>query len=229
MNTAEDLIGQLAARLDPVRPISPWRRGAALVLGSVAIVAAATLVVALGGDRHHRLLMPDEVVQWAGSVATGVLSLLAAAMLAQPDRSRGWVLMPLPAVAVWLAALGFGWVGDILRLGPPAMTIETSWGCVKFIVLLGLPLTMLSLFALRHAWPVRAVPVAVMVGLGAAGLCSAGLSLFHHLDAALMVLVWHGLATLLLVVLSVAVGQHLSARLRIVRGGRRAAEGARPC
>ena len=84
---------------------------------------------------------------------------------------------------------------------------------MRFIVLLGLPLTALALLGLRHAWPMRAASVTAIAGLGAAALCSAGLSLFHHLDAALMVLVWHGMATLLLVLLSSLLGFGLRRQL----------------
>ena len=53
----------------------------------------------------------------------------------------------------------------------------------------------------RHAELVRPVSVSAMVGLSAAALACIGLTLLHHLDATVMVLVWHGgsvmLATLL--------------------------------
>ncbi len=46
---------------------------------------------------------------------------------------------------------------------------------------------------------IRPVPVAALGGLAGAALSAAGLSLFHHLDAALMVLIWHGGSTSLVV------------------------------
>ena len=51
------------------------------------------------------------------------------------------------------------------------------------------------------------MPVALLGGLAAATLCSAGLSLFHHLDAALMILLWHGGAVMLVIGLAGATGQ----------------------
>jgi hypothetical protein len=44
----------------------------------------------------------------------------------------------------------------------------------------------------RHAAPLRPGPVAALGGLAAAAIGSVGLSLVHHLDAAAMVLIWHG-------------------------------------
>lgn len=62
------------------------------------------------------------------------------------------------------------------------------------------------LWALRHAAWIRPMPVAFQGGLAAA-LCSAGLSLLHHLDAALLVLLWRGGAVLLVIGLGGAIGR----------------------
>lgn len=205
----EDLIADLAAGLAPVRRLRPpvWR--AAAWLGFAASVLA--LAVALhGGFRHDlaaRLALPYEVVQLAASVATGVLAAVAAFHLALPDRSPRWALLPLPALALWVGSLGWGCLADLARVGPEALVLGTSWGCLRFIAGLGLPLTATMLWALRHAGPVRPVPVALLGGLAAAALCSFGLSLFHHLDAAAMVLAWHGGAMALVVLLGWAVGR----------------------
>jgi hypothetical protein len=199
----------LAAGLAPVRRLRPpvWR--AAAWLGFAASVLA--LAVALhGGFRHDlaaRLALPYEVVQLAASVATGVLAAVAAFHLALPDRSPRWALLPLPALALWVASLGWGCLADLARVGPEALVLGTSWGCLRFIAGLGLPLTATMLWVLRHAGPVRPVPVALLGGLAAAALCSFGLSLFHHLDAAAMVLAWHGGAMALVVLLGWAVGR----------------------
>lgn len=210
MTTAESLIERLSDDLKPVRPISPWRRGAALILGAATVVAAATLIAGFRPDLQHHLTAPSEVVQWSASVATGATALLTAALLAQPDRSRRWVWLPVPAGLLWISSLGLGCAGDLLQLGPSAPGFEMSWGCLKFILLLGLPLSLLCLWALRHAWPLRAVPVAVMAGLGTAGFCSAGLSLFHHLNAALAILISHGLATVLVMLIAGSIGRSVS-------------------
>jgi len=146
------------------------------------------------------------------SVATGILAAVAAAMLARPDRSWRWALLPVPALAAWVASLGLGCFADLARMGPAALAMGTSWGCLRFIMMLGLPLTAALLVLLRHAGPVRPVPVLLLGSLASAALCSAGLSLLHHLDAALMVLLWHGGAALLLVVLGWLLGRPLLAR-----------------
>jgi hypothetical protein len=209
----EDLIGQLAEGLRPVPRMAPPARQAALWLGLAALAIA--LAVALHGFRHDildRLRLPHEVAQWLASVAVGGLSALAAAILARPDRSPRWALLPLPAAALWLGSLGWGCMADLGRMGPQALALGTSWGCLRFILLLGVPLTAAMLALLRHAGPVRPVPVLLLGSLAAAALCSAGLSLFHHLDAALMVLVWHGGTALLLLGLGRLLGWPLLLR-----------------
>jgi hypothetical protein len=209
----EELIGDLAIELRPVRRLPSPGVQAALWLG-LAVVAIA-LAVALHGLRHDlaaRMLLPHEVAQWLASVATGVAAALAAAMLARPDRTWRWALLPLPPLLAWGLSLGWGCLADLARMGPAALTLGTSWGCLRFIILLGAPLTALQLWLLRHAGPVRPVPVLLLGGLASAALCSAGLSLFHHLDAAVMVLLWHGGAMAVLVLLGWLLGRPLLLR-----------------
>ena len=209
----EELIGDLAIELRPVRRLPSPGVQAALWLG-LAVVAIA-LAVALHGLRHDlaaRMLLPHEVAQWLASVATGVAAALAAAMLARPDRNWRWALLPLPPLLAWGLSLGWGCLADLARMGPAALTLGTSWGCLRFIILLGAPLTALQLWLLRHAGPVRPVPVLLLGGLASAALCSAGLSLFHHLDAAVMVLLWHGGAMAVLVLLGWLLGRPLLLR-----------------
>ncbi len=196
----EDLIGRLSTTLVPVRRLPLPSRQALLWLAAAALAIA--VVVAQQGLRHDiadRVRLAFDVAQWLASVGVGITAALAAAMLARPDRSAAWALLPLPALAAWIGSLGWGCLADAARLGPEAFAMGTSWPCLRFIILLGLPLTAALLVLLRHAGPVRPTPVLLLGGLASAALCSAGLSLFHHLDAAAMVLAWHGGATLLLV------------------------------
>ncbi|WP_376091510.1 NrsF family protein [Roseomonas sp. CCTCC AB2023176] len=198
--SAEDLIGHLSRDLSPVRPISPWRRGGLLAVLALAVLAAVAGSAGLRADVLARLGLAYEVVQLGASTVTGALGLLSAAMLAQPDRTMAWALLPLPPAILWVSVLGLGCLQDMARMGDAALALQTSWGCFRFILGFGLPMTAVAMLLLRHAWPIRPVPVAVLAALGIAGFCSTALSLIHHLDTGLMVLVWHGAsaATLLL-------------------------------
>jgi hypothetical protein len=206
----EELIGRLAGDLTPVRPMAPPGRQAAGWLAAAA--AAIGITVALEGFRQdlaHRIALPHEVALWLASVAVGVTSAFAAAMLARPDRPWRWALLPVVPLVAWLGSLGWGCAADLARLGLRALEPGASWGCLGYIVLLGTPLTAALLVLLRHAGPVRPTPVLALSGLAAAALCSAGLSLFHHLDATLEVLIWHGGAIALVVLLGRLLGRPL--------------------
>lgn len=204
----EDLISSLAAELRPVRPLRPPALRALAWLGlAILALAACVAVYGLRADLGERMTRPHEVLQLALAVLTGVLAAVAAFQLALPDRSPRWGLLPLPAAAGWLATMGWGCLADLARIGPQALSLGVSWGCFRFIVLMGVPLALSLVWMLRHAGPIRPVPVAALGGLAGAALCAAGLSLFHHLDAAAMVLAWHGGTTLLVVLVFALLGR----------------------
>lgn len=204
----EDLIGELTAGLRPVRRMPRPSLQAGIWLGlAAAAIGGAVASHGLRHDMAERMLLPQDVAQWIASVVAGGTAALAAAMLARPDRSPRWALLPLPALALWFASLGWGCLADLDRLGPMGEQIGTSWGCLKFILAMGIPLAGVQFWLLRHAGPVRPGPVLVLGGLASAALCSAGLSLFHHLDASVMILLWHGGAMALLTLLGWLLGR----------------------
>jgi hypothetical protein len=86
------------------------------------------------------------------------------------------------------------------------LVLGTSFGCMRFIIGFGVPLTAAMLWMTRHAAWIRPGPVAAMGGLAAAAIASVGLSLVHHLDAAAMILIWHGCSVALVCVLAWAWG-----------------------
>jgi hypothetical protein len=204
----EEVLAGLVADLRPVRRLAaPGRRAAGWLAAAAAVIGVAVAWSGLRHDIGARLALPYEVGQLLASIITGVLATVAAFVVALPDRSPRWALLPLPVLAVWVSMLGWGCFADLARLGPEALALGTSWGCLRFIAGLGIPMLGSLLWVLRHAAPIRPVPVALLGGLAAATLCSAGLSLFHHLDAALMILLWHGGAVMLVIGLAGATGQ----------------------
>ncbi|MDO9707643.1 NrsF family protein [Paracraurococcus lichenis] len=210
---SEALIDRLAGELRPVRRMPPPGLQAMLWLALAVLVNA--VAVAASGLRHdiaERMALAQDVSQFLASIATGVAAALAAAMLARPDRSPAWALLPLGPLLLWLGGLGWGCFADLARMGPGAWAMGTSWACLRYILLIGTPLAAAMLLLLRHAGPVRPLPVLLLGGLASAALCSAGLSLIHHLDAMLMVLVWHGGAVAVVVVLGWALGGRLLMR-----------------
>lgn len=215
---SDALIDRLRGDLRPVRPMpSPGRQAALWLLAALAANAAMLALDGVRPDLAARLAMPAEVAQWVSSVATGIAAALAAAMLARPGRPGGWALLPVPPLLAWLGALGWGSFADLGRLGAEAWRMSPNWGCVVFVGGSGLPLAVGLLLLLRHAGPVRPVPVLLLGGVAAAALASAACSLAHGIDAMLMLLVWHGAAAVLVAVLAWTCGRPLL--LRAPRAG----------
>jgi len=210
---SEELIGRLAADLRPVRPArNPMAATALWLAVAAAVIVVAVLVSGLRADLAARLAAGFDLPQILAATATGILAAFAAFQLALPERNRRWALLPVPAAIAWLATMGWGCLEDLARLGPEALRVGVSLPCLAFIVGLGVPLTVAMLWLARHAAWLRAGPVAALGGLSAAALASAGLSLIHYLDAALMVLVWHGLSVLVVAGLASMLGPRMMRR-----------------
>lgn len=199
----DDLITQLAAGLRPVRRVwHPLVSTAIWVCAAAAVIGAAVAAFGLRPDIAARFAGGFDAPAMLASAATGVLAALAAFELALPDRDRRWALLPIPAALAWLSTMGWGCLQDLARLGPEGLRLTTSFPCLAFIAGLGLPLTLVMLWLARHAAWFRPGPVAALGGLSAAAFASAGLTLIHYLDAAAMVLVWHGVSVALVVALA---------------------------
>jgi hypothetical protein len=133
MITTPDLIEALAANATPIRRLRPPIVRATLWL-SVAAVILVLLAVSHGSrpDLAQRLLQPTFVASILASLATGILAAVASFLVSLPDRSRGWLLLPLPALLVWISTIGYGcltdWVGvdaGSLHMGEAARCFAT--------------------------------------------------------------------------------------------------------
>jgi hypothetical protein len=72
----------------------------------------------LPADLAERLHQPAFVVGQLAALATGVLAAVAAFMISLPDRSRRWLLLPAPALAIWVSTIGYGCLTDWVSIGP---------------------------------------------------------------------------------------------------------------
>ena len=73
------------------------------------------------------------------------------------------------------------------------------------------PLGLLMQVMVRHAGVVRPAPTAMLVALSAAALSAAGVGLYHGGETALMVLLWHLGAVVVLSLLCLLFGRPLFA------------------
>jgi len=213
MNTTDLLIDQLAGHARPVRPLgSPLLRMAAWLLFSAAIVAVILSVYGLRDGIETVFAMGPGLLEWLGSLLTAVLAAYATFQVSVPGRSRAWALLPVPALLVWLAAMGWGCLHDAARLGPKALAFEMAAGeCAIAIVLTSIPLAAVLLLMVRHAGVVRPHASALLAALSAASLSAASVTLYHEGETALMVLLWHAGAVAVLTLVCMGMGRPLFA------------------
>jgi hypothetical protein len=121
------MIELLADGLTPVRRLrGPMTRAARWLL--LASMVTVLLVVAHGvrPDFWQCLLDQSFVVCTAASIATGISATVAAFLLGLPDRSRAWALLPLPALAVWLSAIGYQCLTNWVALEPDGLLFDAG-------------------------------------------------------------------------------------------------------
>jgi hypothetical protein len=210
--TTPDLIEALAANLTPVRRLRrPCTRAACWLAFAVLILGLLAVSQGIRPDLARRLHDPAFVASLAGTLATGILAALAAFLLSLPDRSRLWLLLPAPALVLWLSSLGYQCLTDWISFGPDGMHPGGAARCFATLVFASLPLSLAMLVMLRHAAPLQPVGVILAGSLAVAALTAAALSLFHELNASVMILLWNLGTASLLVGLARAFGRRMFA------------------
>ena len=210
----EAVVDALIDRLvDDLRPTgrlrSPWARAAAwlaVVMGVACVLACFSDL----SDLAHRLRsVPDMWLAVVGSSLTTGLGAVATFQLSLPDRSARWGLLPLPGLALWVAATGMGclrpWVIPDLH---PA-SFEEAHSCFMFIVGTSLPLSILTLLLGRRACPLRPNLAAATGGRAAAAAAATLLNFFHPFDVGTIDFAVHAVAVALVIGLNRAVGGRL--------------------
>jgi hypothetical protein len=157
----------------------------------------------------ERLRDPAFALGMAASLLTGALAAFAAFQLSLPDRSRRWLLLPLPALAVWLSNIGYQCLTQWIAVGPDGMGLGETARCFATLVLTSLPLSLTLLVMLRHAAPLRPTAATLTGSLAVAAITASALSLFHVLDATVMILMWNLGTALVFVALGAAFGRSM--------------------
>lgn len=200
MIATSDLIDRLAASAPPVRRLRPpLTRAACWLLSAAIILSLLAFGHGLRADLSQRLQQGGFVAGVTASALTGVLAAVAAFFLSLPDRSRLWLLLPGPALVAWLSMLGYQCLTDWVSLDLGGIRLGETARCFATLVLTSLPLSLLMIAMLRYAALLRPTAAAIAGGLAVAAFTATGLSLFHALDAAAMILAWNlGTAALML-------------------------------
>jgi hypothetical protein len=182
-----------------------WLLFAALVLGLIGIVHG------LRPDIFECVRQPRFILGTLSVLATGILAAVASFRISLPDASRRWLMLPLPALAVWLSTIGYGCLTDWVSVGPDGVRAGEAVRCFATLLLTSVPLSVAMLIMLRYAALLRATEVSVTGGLAVAALTSFALSLFHDLDATAMILVWNLGSAAFIAALAAACGKSVFA------------------
>jgi hypothetical protein len=204
VTSTQHLIDDLVKTAGPVRRLRPpllraamWLAFAAFVLGLIAIAHG------LRSDIAVRLHEPVFVLGMTGALVTGVLAAVASFRLSLPDASRRWLLLPAPALGLWLSTIGYGCLTDWVSIGPDGIHMGEAVRCFATLLLTSIPLSAAMMVMLRYAALLRPTIVSATGGLAVAAITAFALSLFHDLDATVMILVWNvGVAAVIAVVSS---------------------------
>jgi hypothetical protein len=208
--TTPDLINALAADATPVRRLRPpLARAAAWLAFAVALIVLLAVAHGLRPDLAERLRQPVFVVGIVAAIATGISAAVAAFVLSLPDRPRLWLLLPAPSLIVWVSTIGYGCLTDWLSVGPEGLRFGETIRCFATLVLTSVPLSLAMLMMVRHAALLRPTAVIMTGSLSVATITATALSLFHELDATVMILIWNLGTSVLIVALACAFGPRM--------------------
>ena len=210
MTRTPDLIDALVETAAPVRRLRPpiiraglWLAFAAIVLGLIAIAHG------LRPDFSDRVRQPLFVLGMLGALATGISAAVASFRLSLPDSYRLWIVLPLPALALWVATIGYGCLTDWVSMDPDGLHMGEAIRCFATLLMTSVPLSIAMLVMLRYAALLRPLEVSVMSGLAVAAVTAFALSLFHELDATVMILIWNLGSAVLIAALGSLFGQSM--------------------
>jgi hypothetical protein len=210
VTATQEIIDSLVESATPVRRLRPPLVRAIVWLAFAGLVLA---LIAVGhGVRTDLMARFDEPKFAAGSgaaLATGILATLATFMISLPDRSRWWLLLPLPVLATWITTIGYGCFADWVSAAPDGIRFGDEVRCFALLILTSVPLAIALAAMLRYAALLRAGAVAMMGGLAVAAITATALSLFHNHDATVLILVWNLGTTALIMGLGALFGRSM--------------------
>lgn len=192
MVTTEQLVESLVASAEPMRRVRPP------LLRCVLWLAFAAFIVVMLGISHgvrpdllQRFQDPLFALRVAGALATGILAAISAFLISVPDRSRAWLLLPVPGAVVWLSTIGYGCLTSWVRLAPDGIHLGQAASCFATLTLASMPLLLAMYLMMRAVGPLRPTSVTLCGALAVAAITATALSLFHNLDATILIILWN--------------------------------------
>jgi hypothetical protein len=204
------LIDRLAARAAPVRRLRPPLQRAFAWLGlALAVILLIGLLRGFRDDIAVELSQPVFLAGIGAALLTAVLGAIAAFQLSLPDRSRLWLLLPIPAAAAWLATVTIGCLANWVIVQHGSFMWPAAMSCLVTLTLVSLPLSAVMFWMLRHAARLRPSAALFAGALAVAALTAVTLSLIHQHDASLIILGWNFGAAGLVLAADLAIGRRL--------------------
>lgn len=204
------LIERLASEAQVVRPLrSPLMRACGWLLLAAMILALLGIEHGVRPDLAEQLRKPFFFLGSVASLLTGVLAAVGCLLGSLPDRSRRWLLLPVPPLLVWASTIGYGCLTDWVSLDADGVRIGEALRCFATLLVVSVPLSLAMFALLRHAARLRPALVTTTAGLAVAAMTSTALSLLHQLDATVMILFWNLGTAALLVALEGAAGRRV--------------------
>lgn len=204
----DDLIDALAADGGPVA--APPRRLAGVA--AAGALAALVLVLTWLHTRHDLMPAMRGGMFWMKAAYTGVLGMagyLAIERLARPAGSgrRGWLLGA--AVLALFAAAGLiqAMISPDIQAALHMLRGHSWHSCSRNILVLGLPMLALGLWAVRGMAPTRPVAAGFATGLFAGGVAATVYGLHCAENTFTFVALWYSLGVLLLAALGAVSGR----------------------
>jgi negative regulator of sigma F NrsF-like protein len=113
----------------------------------------------------EQLRQPTFAVGLGAAAVTGLLSAIAAFAISIPDRSRWWLLLPAPALVVWVGTLRYGCFASWVSIGPAGVQMGEALSCFSSLALTSAPLGIALMVMLRYAARLRDGAVTMMGAL----------------------------------------------------------------
>ena len=197
--------------MDSVRPALPWPPAVHAILWLDGVLVVAALLALAGMPPALAQLTSEDASTWTwlafvGAGLTAASAALCAFGLGTPGRSPAWMLLPVPALLLWIVGSGMGCVAGEEQWGE---TAAEAGRCLGFLLMISTPLMILILFMLWRAAARVPGRMLAMGALASAGAAATLLALVHPHDMSILDLGAHAVA--LAVVLAVSA---VAARLR---------------
>lgn len=167
----DDLIARLSADLKPVRPMAMQRLliGATL-LSTIVAIAAMLMWLGMRTDMPVAIWTMSFWTKFGYTLIIAALGGVATLILARPDGRTTW---PWRAAIAILAALLVVAIVQLVRAEPeemmPLVVGSTSLVCPWRIVVLGLPMLLAAILALRRMAPANPTLAGFAAGIMAGG------------------------------------------------------------